>query len=638
MEGCSPDGEARELFIGDLRALGVALPVDLATNPKPGLRPRRGDRVDDDRKTRKRSASPVLADEREEPVLDLVPLAGPWRKVADGDGQPGFVRQPRELPFPQTAPRRIAPAGVRRDQQGTCAGIRSPAHGSPPPADAVDGERRRIVVDADAHPACISGQVIDAIRDRLALRLDQEVMDPNPAGLALREPLPPGVLEVSDQLLFLCVDRDDRLSRSLLSPDLRVDVLELGVAIRMVTPFLDLLIGLKTVTRLHQERSDRRVADGMAHRLKLPGQCAEALAGPTQRRLGISSGRRLHESVEICCKPRFHRKRALAPRSGPPNPLRPHSPPAAADLLESASDRRNRQPRGASDLRHSAVSERPGLGRHGQAPTPLVQCRQNGCELPFKCVDVRSLSDDSTCVSYFLTDPNQYWRFDFGVFRRRLPDLQQVLLKDFMSSHVICELLDPTPDPQVLRILLSKKCSSGPYRASWRVMKHPQLDELKQIFQMLGNEVKAKAAGKSGPIGLSSEDIDELLAVYASSRGLKASELFSASVDEVKKRRDEILSEIRGKSLSEFQSMLSALKTSEPRDREHAASLIYGICAELKIECPHRLPPEERRTWKTFRAKERFEGDRESFEWVEAGRRAILAPEHRDKLAQILQR
>ena len=48
-------------------------------------------------KTAQRFAAPVLADVGEEPVLDLVPLAGSRWEVTHRDSQPGFVGQLLQL-------------------------------------------------------------------------------------------------------------------------------------------------------------------------------------------------------------------------------------------------------------------------------------------------------------------------------------------------------------------------------------------------------------------------------------------------------------------------------------------------------------------------------------------------------------
>ena len=49
-----------------------------------------------------RLAAPVRRNEGEQAMFYLVPLAGAWRKMADGNRQPGFVRQSlkRKLPNP----------------------------------------------------------------------------------------------------------------------------------------------------------------------------------------------------------------------------------------------------------------------------------------------------------------------------------------------------------------------------------------------------------------------------------------------------------------------------------------------------------------------------------------------------------
>src|SRR5439155_49776 len=75
------------------------------------------DEIDDHRETHERLAAPVGADVREEPVLDLVPLAGPGRKVTDGDRHTRAVGQPLQFPFPQPHAGSITAAGVRRDEQ-----------------------------------------------------------------------------------------------------------------------------------------------------------------------------------------------------------------------------------------------------------------------------------------------------------------------------------------------------------------------------------------------------------------------------------------------------------------------------------------------------------------------------------------
>lgn len=71
------------------------------------------------------------------------------------------------------------------------------------------------MIDADADPAVVGGEVIDAVGDGFAeVRVD-EVVDTYRYGLALGLPLAAAVAEVADELLLLGVDGDDGLGLAL---------------------------------------------------------------------------------------------------------------------------------------------------------------------------------------------------------------------------------------------------------------------------------------------------------------------------------------------------------------------------------------------------------------------------------------
>ena len=99
--------------------------------------------------------------------------------MAHAQRQIEFVRQRLEGPLPQARPRSIAAAAIRGDQEAARAREAVPAHPPPPLTNAVDGERRRVMVDADADPALIVPQIIHAVGDRFAERLVEEVVDPH---------------------------------------------------------------------------------------------------------------------------------------------------------------------------------------------------------------------------------------------------------------------------------------------------------------------------------------------------------------------------------------------------------------------------------------------------------------------------
>ena len=73
------------LGIRDDNAAGVLASVEFAAHGEAGFGGGRRDQFDDDPVADERLGAPVLADEREEPVFDFVPLAGAGRQVADHD-------------------------------------------------------------------------------------------------------------------------------------------------------------------------------------------------------------------------------------------------------------------------------------------------------------------------------------------------------------------------------------------------------------------------------------------------------------------------------------------------------------------------------------------------------------------------
>src|SRR3954449_333627 len=84
-----------------------------------------------------------------------------------------------------------------------------------PGADGVDRELGGVAGHAEADPAAVVGQIIDAVGHDLAELLVLEVMDLGPPRLAFGAVLGALVGIVADQLLLLGVDRDHRLMVSL---------------------------------------------------------------------------------------------------------------------------------------------------------------------------------------------------------------------------------------------------------------------------------------------------------------------------------------------------------------------------------------------------------------------------------------
>src|SRR5437870_9947461 len=99
--------------------------------------------------------TPVDGDVGEEPMFDLVPFAGSWRKMTHGDAESGFVGQPLHLTLPQAAARAVGATSIRSDQQVGLFWIHAPAMPVPPASDTLDGKLRRVMVNAHIDKAVI---------------------------------------------------------------------------------------------------------------------------------------------------------------------------------------------------------------------------------------------------------------------------------------------------------------------------------------------------------------------------------------------------------------------------------------------------------------------------------------------------
>ena len=164
--------------------------------------------------TDQRFTPPVLRDETEEAMFDLVPFTGAGWKVTDRERQVEVVGHALEGPLPEARPRAVAAPAVGGDQERAGARKAMAAHPRPPPPNRVDRKLGGVMVDADADPAFIIGEVVDPIGDRFAELAVEKVMDADRDRLPVRPPFATAILEVADQFLLLGIDRDRRVARA----------------------------------------------------------------------------------------------------------------------------------------------------------------------------------------------------------------------------------------------------------------------------------------------------------------------------------------------------------------------------------------------------------------------------------------
>src|ERR1022692_3755311 len=272
--------DSGKLLLAHLDPFGVLACVQLALNAKAGSCGGSSDQVDDDFMAHQRFAAPVLRDEREQTMLDLVPFAGSRRKVADRNLQSGFIGQFLQLQFPQPHSRPVAASAVRCNQELTGIGVCLSTHHVPPAPDTLDGERRRVMIGANADPTCILPQIVNSIGNVFLLR---EIMHLDKFGLTLGPPFAPPVLVVPYLFLLFRVYGNRWLTTLQEFRRLRIDVFKLRIAVRMRGAFLRLAVRLQAVLLFVQQFRNQHMAHRMSLGSQFVGEIAHAFACPLAR-------------------------------------------------------------------------------------------------------------------------------------------------------------------------------------------------------------------------------------------------------------------------------------------------------------------------------------------------------------------
>lgn len=166
MEVVADDPKLGKLLVGDrdLLALRIQGGIEGSVDHKPRAVARVGDEIDDDLQAHQRPATPVLRDEGEETMLDLIPLACARRQMTNADPETVLVGETLQLALPQPYPRAVGPSAIGDDKQLLGLRVAIRAHEVPPGAERGNYEFGRVVIDSDADPAHVGRQVVDAVR------------------------------------------------------------------------------------------------------------------------------------------------------------------------------------------------------------------------------------------------------------------------------------------------------------------------------------------------------------------------------------------------------------------------------------------------------------------------------------------
>src|SRR6185503_6435378 len=139
-------------------------------------------------------------------------------------------------------------------------------------SDDVDREGWCVGRLTDIDRAAVVEDIVDTVRRGSPQAVAQEVVDVDSD--RLEAPASTSLLELTDQLLLLTVDADDRLSSDFERGDVLVDVGELRVAVRVVRAGFELLaIDAQRIVQLTQQATDGRWAERVAGLFQAVAQC-----------------------------------------------------------------------------------------------------------------------------------------------------------------------------------------------------------------------------------------------------------------------------------------------------------------------------------------------------------------------------
>ena len=247
----------------------------------------------------------------------------------------------------------------------------------PPAANARDGKRRRVVVDADTDPARVGAQIVDPVGNGPPQFRHARSRAPAPAAAARRPPFAAGVLEVPRR-----VPSSWCRQRSPAGPARRAAWTRAAMcsnwALRSGWPrALDrLAVALQAVASLPEQHRDHPVAGPMALAGQFGGQAADALARPPQRRLRIFPRGRLDQPLQVRHQRGVLVDRALAPPAGAANPPRRQGRrPARLQLLGPGANGPARYPRRPRHGGHATHARCRHFRRGHQPAQPFVQVR-----------------------------------------------------------------------------------------------------------------------------------------------------------------------------------------------------------------------------------------------------------------------
>jgi hypothetical protein len=228
--------QSLHLLFTDLDTDGIGVLIQRGLNGETRIGCGMPNEIDDDLMTDQGPPPPMLGNMRKHPMLDHIPLTGPWRKVPHIDRDTNLISKLLEFHFPQPIAAGIASPAIGRNEERLSLGIRYLAHLPPPASDGGNGKLRGVVIDPHTDPAVIVRRIIHPIGTNLAQLLVRKIVGLDAFRLPFRLIVPPPIGKLAHEFLLFRINGNDRLSRTLKDFHTAVDIAKLGIAIGMRYP------------------------------------------------------------------------------------------------------------------------------------------------------------------------------------------------------------------------------------------------------------------------------------------------------------------------------------------------------------------------------------------------------------------
>ena len=212
-----------------------------------------------------------------------------------------FICKHLKLQLPQSDATSIASTAICGDEQILGMGVCMTTNNLPPATDCLYCKRSRIMIRTYAYPTRVGSDVVNTIWIGAA-RFFDKIMNLNFYRFPFWSPGLSIVFETANQLLFFGVDRNYRIGINQPLSNLGINMLKLRIAVRMARSFKGLFVALEAIANIYEKFANMCMADFMSHFTQFNCKGPQALAGPTQRRFGVSTSYRFNQALKVSCQ------------------------------------------------------------------------------------------------------------------------------------------------------------------------------------------------------------------------------------------------------------------------------------------------------------------------------------------------